>query len=313
MDRILISGVAGFLGYHLARLFLQENYQVVGVDNYLTGSRKNVTDLEVHENFSFLYHDVTKPLYLEEKIDGILHLACPASPVDYLKYPLETLRVCSAGTQNMLEIAKTKSCRFILASTSEVYGDPKVNPQSEDYWGNVNPIGPRSVYDEGKRYAEALTMAYYRTQAVEIRIARIFNTYGPRMRIEDGRVVSNFIVQALREEPLTVYGDGAQTRSFCYVTDEIKGIYKLFQSQFTGPVNIGNAQETSVTTLAKLIIKLTNSKSDLYFTELPQDDPQLRQPNISLAQNLLGWNPETSLEKGLLETIEYFKGVTSLS
>ena len=213
----------------------------------------------------------------------------------------------------MLEIARTKSCRFILASTSEVYGDPKVNPQSEDYWGNVNPIGPRSVYDEGKRYAEALTMAYYRNQAVEIKIARIFNTYGPRMRIEDGRVVSNFIVQALREEPLTVYGDGAQTRSFCYVTDEIKGIYKLFQSQFTGPVNIGNAEETSVTTLAKLIIKLTNSKSDLYFTELPQDDPQLRQPNISLAQNLLGWNPETSLEKGLLETIEYFKGVTSLS
>ena len=313
MDRILISGVAGFLGYHLARLFLQENYQVIGVDNYLTGSRKNVTDLEVHENFSFLHHDVTKPLYLEEKIDGILHLACPASPVDYLKYPLETLRVCSAGTQNMLEIARTKSCRFILASTSEVYGDPKVNPQSEDYWGNVNPIGPRSVYDEGKRYAEALTMAYYRTQAVEIRIAWIFNKNGPRMRIEDGRVVSNFIVQALREEPLTVYGDGAQTRSFCYVTDEIKGIYKLFQSQCTGPVNIGNAEETSVATLAKLIIKLTNSKSDLYFTELPQDDPQLRQANISLAQNLLGWNPETSLEKGLLETIEYFKGVTSLS
>ena len=313
MDRILISGVAGFLGYHLARLFLQENYQVIGVDNYLTGSRKNVTDLEVHENFSFLHHDVTKPLYLEEKIDGILHLACRASPVDYLKYPLETLRVCSAGTQNMLEIARTKSCRFILASTSEVYGDPKVNPQSEDYWGNVNPIGPRSVYDEGKRYAEALTMAYYRNQAVEIKIARIFNTYGPRMRIEDGRVVSNFIVQALREEPLTVYGDGAQTRSFCYVTDEIKGIYKLFQSQCTGPVNIGNAEETSVATLAELIIKLTNSKSDLYFTELPQDDPQIRQPNISLAQNLLGWNPETSLEKGLLETIEYFKGVTSLS
>jgi dTDP-glucose 4,6-dehydratase len=227
--------------------------------------------------------------------------------VDYLKHPIGTLEVGSIGTQNMLNIAEDKACRFLLASTSEVYGDPKVNPQSENYWGNVNPVGPRSVYDEAKRYAEALTMAYNRTHGVGVRIARIFNTYGPRMRIRDGRAVSNFIVQALRGEPLTVYGDGTQTRSFCYVDDEVDGIFRLFQSELTGPINIGNPSEVHVVALAKLIIELTGSKSILQFVELPEDDPKVRNPDISLAENLLGWTPRTSLEEGLAKTIEFFK------
>lgn len=307
MSRVLITGAAGFLGSNLARYFLNENYQVIGVDNYLTGSRDNIASLELDKDFSFVLHDVVSPLYLDESLDGVLHLASPASPVDYLKHPIGTLEVGSIGTQNMLNIAEDKACRFLLASTSEVYGDPKVNPQSENYWGNVNPVGPRSVYDEAKRYAEALTMAYNRTHGVGVRIARIFNTYGPRMRIRDGRAVSNFIVQALRGEPLTVYGDGTQTRSFCYVDDEVDGIFRLFQSEFTGPINIGNPSEVHVVALAKLIIEMTGSESRLQFVELPEDDPKVRNPDISLAENLLGWTPRTSLEEGLAKTIEFFK------
>ena len=308
MSRVLITGAAGFLGSNLARYFLNQNYQVIGVDNYLTGSRDNIVDLELDKDFSFVFHDVTSPLYLDEGLDGVLHLASPASPVDYLKHPIETLQVGSIGTQNMLIIAEAKACRFLLASTSEVYGDSKVNPQSENYWGNVNPVGPRSVYDEAKRYAEALTTAHNRTLGVEVRIARIFNTYGPRMRIRDGRVVSNFIVQALRGEPLTVYGDGTQTRSFCYVDDEVDGLFRLFQSELTGPINIGNPSEVHVVALAELIIKMTNSESRLHFVELPEDDPQVRNPDISLAESLLGWTPKTSLEEGLVKTIEFFRG-----
>ena len=310
---MLITGAAGFLGSHLASLFLDKGYQVIGADNYLTGVRSNISDLELNKNFSFLLHDISSPLYLDEELDGVLHLACPASPVDYLKYPIETLGVCSAGTQNMLSIAKAKACRFLLASTSEVYGDPKVNPQSENYWGNVNPVGPRSVYDEGKRYAEAITVAYNRAHDIEVRIARIFNTYGPRMRISDGRVVSNFIVQALRGQPLTVYGDGSQTRSFCYVDDEVDGIYRLFQSKFTGPMNIGNPNEIDVVALAKLIIKMTNSESRIHFVELPEDDPQIRNPDISMAESLLKWSPKTSLKEGLAKTIRHFETAISVS
>ena len=313
MSRVLITGVAGFLGSHLARYFLDRDYQVLGVDNYLTGVSENLSALEVNSNFSFFLHDVSEPLHIDDELDGVLHFASPASPVDYLKYPIETLKVGSIGTQHMLSIAKAKGCLFLLASTSEVYGDPLVNPQSERYWGNVNPTGPRSVYDEGKRYAEALTTAYNRTHAVDVRIARIFNTYGPGMRVGDGRVVSNFIVQALRGEPLTVYGNGKQTRSFCYVNDEIDGLFKLFQSNWDTPINIGNPREIEVIALARLVIEMTSSESELHFVELPEDDPQIRNPDISLAKNVLGWTPETSLEKGLMETIKYFESVTSSS
>lgn len=308
--RVLITGAAGFLGSHLAWAFLNKGYEVIGVDDYITGLRRNITDLETNNNFSFIFHDVIRPLYVREHLDGIFHLACPASPVKYLRYPIETLEVSSKGTHNLLNLAKAKGCGFLLASTSEVYGDPKQNPQTENYWGNVNPVGPRSVYDEGKRYAEALTVAYGNSHNVPTMIARIFNTYGPRMRIRDGRVVPNFIQQALKGKPLTVYGDGSHTRSFCYVDDTVDGLYALFKSKVREPVNIGNPNETKVGLLAKMIVQMTGSTSSMDFLELPQDDPQVRNPDISKAKSLLGWSPKISLEKGLRKTIDYYQELT---
>ncbi len=304
--RVVITGAAGFLGSHLADRFLSEGYHVVGVDNFLTGSRSNIARLQERPEFSFILHDVSKPLYVDGDLEGVLHFASPASPVDYLDLPIQTLKVGSLGTLNSLGLAKAREARFLLASTSEVYGDPLVHPQPETYWGNVNPLGPRGVYDEAKRFAETLTMAYHRYHGVDTRIARIFNTYGPRMRPADGRVVSNFIVQALRGEPLTVYGDGSQTRSFCYVSDQIDGLYRLFQSDYSGPVNIGNPDQFTVRELADLVLETTGSLSVLEGRPLPADDPRVRQPDISLARTLLGWEPKVSLREGLLRTIPYF-------
>jgi dTDP-glucose 4,6-dehydratase len=304
--RALVTGGAGFLGSHLCDLLLVKGYEVLCVDNLITGNAQNIAHIKT-DNFSYKEHDVTKPLYVEGKIDFLFHLASPASPIDYLELPIQTLKVGALGTHNMLGLAKEKGARFLLASTSEVYGDPLVNPQSEEYWGNVNPIGPRGVYDEAKRYAEAITMAYHRYHGVDTRIVRIFNTYGPRMRLNDGRVVPNFIAQALRSEDLTVYGGGSQTRSFCYVSDEIDGIYSLMMSDYTLPLNIGNPEEHTILEFAKIILRITRSSSKITFRPLPVDDPKQRRPDITKARNILGWEPKVPLEQGLKETIKYFK------
>ncbi len=307
--RVLITGVAGFLGSHLADRFLRDGHEVVGLDNFLTGSPENIAHLTGHPGFSFLRHNISEFTYVAGPLDGVLHFASPASPVDYLELPIQTLKVGSLGTHNALGVALAKGARFLLASTSEVYGDPLVHPQPESYWGNVNPIGPRGCYDEAKRFAEAMTMAYHRAQGVDTRIVRIFNTYGPRMRPSDGRVVSNFIMQALRGEALTVYGDGSQTRSFCFVSDEIEGIYRLFHSGETQPVNVGNPDEFTVRQLAELVIEMTGSASAITSLPLPADDPKVRQPDITRARALLGWTPTVPLREGLRATIDYFRGL----
>jgi len=307
LNRILITGVAGFLGSHLAARFLREGYEVVGVDNFVTGSERNLESLQSAGHFTLVRHDVSLPIKIEGDLDGVLHFASPASPVDYLEMPIPTLKVGSLGTHNTLGLAKAKGARYFLASTSEVYGDPLVHPQPETYWGNVNPIGVRGVYDEAKRFAEAMTMAYHRYHRLDTRIVRIFNTYGPSMRPGDGRVVSNFIVQALRGEPLTVYGDGSQTRSFCYVDDEVEGIWRLFHSERVEPTNIGNPDEFTVLELARLVIEETGSSSQIERKPLPQDDPKVRRPDISVARAVLGWEPRVPLREGLRRTIPYFR------
>ncbi len=305
--RVLITGAAGFLGSHLTDRFLSDGHDVVGVDNFLTGSPDNIAHLMGNEHFQFIQHDVTNFIYVPGSLDGVLHFASPASPVDYLQLPIQTLKVGSLGTHKALGLAKAKDARFLLASTSEVYGDPQVHPQPESYWGHVNPVGPRGVYDEAKRFAEAMTMAYRRFHQVDTRIVRIFNTYGPRMRQHDGRVVSNFVVQALLGEPITIYGDGGQTRSFCYVSDLVDGILRLFHSDEPDPTNIGNPNEYTVRQLADEVLRLTGSSSIIEQHPLPTDDPKVRRPDISKARERLQWEPEVSLEEGLLRTIEYFK------
>lgn len=307
--RILVTGAAGFLGSNLADRLIAEGHEVVGLDNFITGSPDNISHLLSHENFTFYRYDVTDFIYVKGDLDGVLHFASPASPVDYLQLPIQTLKVGSLGTHKALGLAKAKNARFLLASTSEVYGDPAVHPQPESYWGHVNPVGPRGVYDEAKRFAEAMTMAYHRYHGVDTRIVRIFNTYGPRMRRNDGRVVSNFCVQGLLGEPLTVYGDGTQTRSFCYVNDLVEGIYRLFKSDHVDPVNIGNPVEFTVKELAELVLELTGSDAKLEQRPLPTDDPKVRQPDISLAREVLGWEPKIDLRQGLERTLEYFSGL----
>jgi len=307
--RILVTGGAGFIGSHLCERLLGEGNDVICVDNFLTGSPDNIEPLLANPRFTFIQQDVTNFIYVKGALDTILHFASPASPIDYLELPIQTLKVGSLGTHKALGLAKEKGARFLLASTSETYGDPLVHPQTEDYWGNVNPIGPRGVYDEAKRFAEAITMAYHRTHGVETRIVRIFNTFGPRMRREDGRVVPNFIAQALRNEDLTVYGDGGQTRSFCYVSDLVEGILRLLRSDYALPVNIGNPREMTVLEFAKLIIELTGSRSGIAFKPLPEDDPKVRQPDITRARTLLGgWGPVVPVEDGLRRTIDFFRG-----
>ena len=305
--RILVTGAAGFLGSHLSDRLLAEGHSVVGMDNFLTGHPDNIAHLVGNPRFEFVQHDVTNFVYVEGALDGVFHFASPASPIDYLEKPIQTLKVGSLGTHKTLGLAKAKGARFLIASTSEVYGDPLVHPQPESYWGHVNPIGPRGVYDEAKRFAEAMTMAYHRYHGVNTRIVRIFNTYGPRMRPNDGRVVSNFIVQALRGQPLTIYGDGSQTRSFCFVSDLIDGIYRLFNSDRSDPVNIGNPGEFTVRQLAELVIKLTGSASSIVAQPLPEDDPKMRKPDIARARERLGWEPRVELEEGLRRTIEFFR------
>lgn len=310
--RVLITGVAGFLGSHLADRLVADGHDVVGLDNFITGSPDNISHLLKNDHFSFYEHDVTEFIYVAGVLDGVFHFASPASPVDYLELPIQTLKVGSLGTHKALGLAKAKGARFLLASTSEVYGDPEIHPQNESYWGHVNPVGPRGVYDEAKRFAEAMTMAYQRYHGVETRIVRIFNTYGPRMRPNDGRVVSNFCVQALKGEPLTVYGDGSQTRSFCYVDDLVDGICRLFHSDYPDPVNIGNPAEFTVRQLADLVIEITGSSSDIELGPLPEGDPKVRQPDISLARDTLGWEPQIDLRQGLEKTIAYFTRRLSL-
>lgn len=305
--RVLITGAAGFLGSHLADRFLEEGHQVIGMDNMITGTPDNVAHLFGHEEFTFVEYDVTNYIYVQGELDGVLHFASPASPVDYLELPIQTLKVGSLGTHKALGLAKEKQARFLLASTSEVYGDPEVHPQAEDYWGHVNPIGPRGVYDEAKRFAEAMTMAYHRFHGIDTRIVRIFNTYGPRMRPADGRVVSNFIVQALRGEALTVYGDGSQSRSFCYVSDQVEGIYRLFHSEETGPVNVGNPDEFTVRELADIVVEETGCDAGVRYLPLPEDDPKVRQPDVSRARSLLDWEPAVGLHEGLGRTVGYFR------
>jgi dTDP-glucose 4,6-dehydratase len=305
--RVLITGAAGFLGSHLCDRFIQEGYEVIGMDNLLTGSLTNIEHLFPLQEFSFYHHDVSKFIHVPGPLDYILHFASPASPIDYLKMPIQTLKVGSLGTHNCLGLAKAKKARILVASTSEVYGDPLVHPQHEEYWGNVNPVGPRGVYDEAKRFQEAITMAYHNFHGLETRIVRIFNTYGPRMRLDDGRALPAFVSQALRGEDLAVFGDGSQTRSFCYVSDLIEGIYRLLLSDECRPVNIGNPHEISLLDFAKEIIALSGTKSKITFKPLPQDDPKQRQPDISQAKQVLGWEPKIVREKGLALTYEYFK------
>ncbi|MBI5189580.1 MAG: SDR family oxidoreductase [Nitrospirae bacterium] len=306
MSRILITGGAGFIGSHLADRFLADGHEVICVDNLITGDVANIAHIK-DKRFTFIDYDVTNFLYVDGPLDCILHFASPASPIDYLELPIQTLKVGSLGTHKALGLAKAKGARFLLASTSEVYGDPLIHPQTEDYWGNVNPIGPRGVYDEAKRFSEAMTMAYHRYHGVETRIVRIFNTYGERMRIRDGRAVPNFMCQALKGEDLTVYGDGSQTRSFCYVSDEVDGISRLLFSDVDTPVNIGNPAEMTVLGMAEAIIKVTGSKSRIVFKPLPEDDPKVRQPDITKARAILGWEPKVGLEEGLARTLDYFK------
>jgi dTDP-glucose 4,6-dehydratase len=305
--RVLVTGAAGFLGSHLCDRFLAADHEVVGIDNFITGSAPNVAHLASNARFRLVRQDVTKFIAIDGPVDGVLHFASPASPIDYLEYPIPTLKVGALGTHNALGLAKAKGARFLLASTSEVYGDPLVHPQPESYWGNVNPVGPRGVYDEAKRFAEAMTMAYHRYHGVDTRIVRIFNTYGPRMRPRDGRVVSNFIVQALRGEPLTVYGDGKQTRSFCYAEDLIDGIVRLWERGSAEPTNIGNPDEYTVRQLAEKVLALTGSKSRIVERPLPTDDPKVRRPDITRARTTLGWEPRVPLDEGLRRTIPYFR------
>jgi len=305
--RVLITGAAGFLGSHLCDRFLADGHQVVGLDNFLTGSPDNLAHLNGDERFEFVSHNISTYTYIAGDLDGVLHFASPASPVDYLEHPIPTLKVGALGTHNALGLAKAKNARFFLASTSEVYGDPLEHPQTEDYWGNVNPIGPRGVYDEAKRFAEALTMAYHRHHGLDTRIARIFNTFGPRMRPNDGRVVSNFIMQSLKGEPLTIYGDGSQTRSFCYVTDEVEGLYRLFMDGDELPTNIGNPDEFTVRELATMVLELTGSRSRIEAHPLPEDDPKVRRPDIGRAREKLGWVPRVPLREGLKRTIDWMR------
>lgn len=309
MKTAVVTGGAGFLGSHLCDKLINEGFKVICIDNFITGSPDNIAHLFGNDNFSFVKHDVTNFIHVPGKVDYILHFASPASPVDYLKLPIQTLKVGSLGTHKALGLAKEKNAVFLLASTSEVYGDPLVHPQNEDYWGNVNPVGPRGVYDEAKRFAESLTMAYHRYHGLQTRIVRIFNTYGPRMRLNDGRVLPTFIYQALKGEPLTIFGDGSQTRSFCYVDDLIDGIYKLLLSNEVLPVNIGNPDEITIKQFAEEVLELTNSKSTISYHPLPEDDPKVRQPDISKAKELLGWEPKVSRSDGIKKTIEYFKKV----
>ncbi|MBL8795005.1 MAG: SDR family oxidoreductase [Planctomycetia bacterium] len=306
--RTVITGGAGFIGSHLVERFLAEGHEVVVVDNLITGSLGNLEHLRSHSEFSFIRHDISHPLEIDGAVDNVLHFASPASPVDYLKFPIQTLKVGSLGTHNTLGLAKLKDARFLLASTSEVYGDPEKHPQREDYWGNVNPIGVRGCYDESKRFAEAITMAYHRAHGVNTHIVRIFNTYGPKMRLDDGRVLPNFVGQALRGEPLSVYGDGSQTRSFCFVTDLVEGIYRLLWTDFHEPVNLGNPDEVTILDFAREIIALTGTRSTIAYNPLPADDPKVRKPDISRAQKLLGgWTPQVNRHDGLARTVEYFK------
>jgi dTDP-glucose 4,6-dehydratase len=308
--RTVITGGAGFIGSHLCERFLAEGHQVVCVDNFLTGHRRNIERLLGQPDFTLVEHNISNPLTIDGPVDRILHFASPASPADYLEHPIPTLKVGALGTHNALGLAKAKSARFLLASTSEVYGDPEVHPQREDYWGNVNPIGPRGCYDEAKRFAEAITMAYYRYHGVDTRIVRIFNTYGPRMRLNDGRVLPAFMGQVLRGEPLSVFGEGQQTRSFCYVTDLVEGIYRLLQADFHEPVNLGNPSELTVLELAKEILAMVpESRSTIDYKPLPQDDPKRRKPDITRARTLLGWEPKIDRADGLARTLAYFRGV----
>ncbi|RAJ87364.1 dTDP-glucose 4,6-dehydratase [Chitinophaga dinghuensis] len=309
--RILIAGAAGFLGSHLCDRFIQEGYHVIAMDNLLTGNISNIEHLFPLPDFEYYHHDVTKFVHVPGKLDYILHFASPASPIDYLKMPIQTLKVGSLGTHNLLGLAKEKKARILVASTSEVYGDPTVHPQPEEYWGNVNPVGPRGVYDEAKRFLESITMAYHNFHGVETRIVRIFNTYGPRMRLNDGRALPAFMSQALNGEDLTVFGDGSQTRSFCYVADLIEGIYKLLLSDYHLPVNIGNPEEITLNQFAAEILKLTGSKQKITYLPLPKDDPKQRQPDITKARTLLGWEPKVNREEGLKITYEYFKKALS--
>ncbi|MDX1762240.1 MAG: UDP-glucuronic acid decarboxylase family protein [Christiangramia sp.] len=308
--RILITGAAGFLGSHLCDRFLKEGFEVIGMDNLITGDLRNIEHLIKDRNFDFHHHDVTKFVHVPGELDYILHFASPASPIDYLKIPIQTLKVGSVGTLHCLGLAKEKNARILIASTSEVYGDPLVHPQNEEYYGNVNAIGPRGVYDEAKRFQESITMAYHRFHGLETRIARIFNTYGPRMRLNDGRVIPAFIGQALRGEDLTVFGDGSQTRSFCYVDDQVEGIYRLLLSDYSEPVNIGNPNEISILDFAKEIIKLTGTKQKITYKELPQDDPLQRQPDITRAREVLNWEPKVSREEGMKLTYDYFRSLS---
>ncbi|WP_456402483.1 UDP-glucuronic acid decarboxylase family protein [Persephonella sp.] len=307
--KILITGAAGFIGSHLCERFVNEGYFVIGLDNFLTGSPDNISHLFGKENFKFLKYDVTNYIYIEDEIDIVLHFACPASPVDYLQHPIHTMKVDSLGTLHTLGLAKSKKSRYIFASTSEIYGDPQIHPQPEDYWGNVNPVGLRSVYDEAKRFSEAMTMAYHREHNIDVRIIRIFNTYGPKMRLNDGRVIPNFIYQSLTGEDLTIYGTGEQTRSFCYIDDLIDGIYKItMKDGIEGEVfNLGNPDEYKILDLAKIILEKTSSKSGIVFKPLPTDDPKQRCPDITKAKKILNWEPKISLDEGLENTIQYFK------
>ncbi|MBQ0769008.1 MAG: SDR family oxidoreductase [Bizionia sp.] len=307
---VLITGAAGFLGSHLCDRFIAEGFAVIGMDNFITGDKKNIEHLLNHPQFQFVKHDVTEYIKIEEDVDYILHFASPASPIDYLKIPIQTLKVGSLGTHNLLGLAKAKEARILIASTSEVYGDPLVHPQPESYYGNVNTIGPRGVYDEAKRFQESITMAYHRFHGLETRIVRIFNTYGPRMRLNDGRVIPAFMGQALRGEDLTIFGDGLQTRSFCYVDDQVEGIYRLLLSDYSYPVNIGNPHEITIKDFAEEIIKLTGTTQKIIYKELPVDDPLQRQPDITLAKELLDWEPKISRTEGMETTFNYFKSLS---
>jgi nucleoside-diphosphate-sugar epimerase len=312
MARIVVTGGAGFLGSHLTELLLDRGDEVVCIDNLRTGSLANIEHLFGREGYNFVRHDVSEYVWVPGDVDGVFHLASPASPKDYLEWPIPTLKVGSLGTHNTLGLALAKGAKYFLASTSEVYGDPLVHPQTEDYWGHVNPVGPRGVYDEAKRFAEAMTMAYHRSHGLQTRIVRIFNTYGPRMRPRDGRVVSNFIVQALLGEPITIYGDGKQTRSFCFVEDEVRGLVALFDSDHIGPMNVGNPNEFTMVELAQVVLEVTGSSSELVFEPLPEDDPTQRKPDITLARTTLGWEPQVQLAEGIERTAAYFRSLDLL-